>query len=101
MACRVKQSRHRSTHPTYLGNPNVIVKDDNWRALLLLCVQRGVYRGVACPSIGIMDEQKQKEDTDFMLYKSLLGSGLEELMFPDEDDLEGTYMSEQPWRVMM
>ena len=63
-------------------------------------MQRGVYRGVACPSMGIIEDQNV-EDTDHMLYKSLLGLGLESIMFPAEDDLEGTYMSDQPWRVMM
>ena len=82
------------------GNPNVICKDDNWRALLQVCVERGVYRGVACPSLGIVDSE-DNEDTEDILYKSLLGSGLQETMFPDGDSLAAAYTSDQPWRVMM
>lgn len=83
----------------FVGNPNVICKDDNWRALLELCVERGVYRGVACPSLGIVGKEVRTEDTEDILYTSLLGSGLESTMFPN--DLAAAFTSDQPWRVMM
>merc|ERR1712100_460302 len=57
----------------FVGNPNVICKDDNWRALLEMCVERGVYRGVACPSLGIVGKEVRTEDTEDILYTSLLG----------------------------
>jgi len=79
----------------FVGNPNVIIKDDNWKELLELCMERGVYRGVACPAMGIL--ASDSAPTEDLIYSSLLGGGFME----DEDDIAAAYASEMPWRVMM
>eukprot|EP01041_Mallomonas_annulata_P003250 gene3250-6431_t len=93
-----------------VGNPKLLLTDNNWKTLLQHCWTHGSYQGVRCDELiasmekpsesgDVIDESADDDLLNTVTRVAMLGSASSTLQFPTS--LEQYYRRDIEWRVML